>query len=1285
MFLYSQLHTLVSNTISKTCLQGRHACLSSHWRGSFSSHSCSASNCEKRDGNVLDIDFMACQIVQMETGQVKLNGTLTLSDISAVVIHGNNTSVICLPNSGIFFRNVNVIELRSIRFIKCGIQHSYPLDSSYTVTFQSALYFFNASSVELHKLTISESEGTGLVLFNCQQVIINQSKLIDNSWPEEKSIQQLSVAGGGGIHIEISCTSKSHCTMTNITIENSFFFNNQARNFTVPGSKDFGETVFSSFGKGGGLALHIRDKAESNQVRVINCVFDENLSKYGGGVEVVLSNKASNNTVRIENCAFSQNKAINSSGGLDIGFVGDEINSNDILITHTNFTSNTADSGGAVSIFFLYSSIHEQSSITFSNVMWTNNSAYYGAVLFAYPLYTKKSSNELKIIFENITVMSNTVYKKDISEGVKLLGEGIIMTTKQSLEFRGYSRFKSNQATCMYATSSLIDFHVILAEFIQNSAINGAAFSLIGFSSINLGKNTIIVFCKNSVSRLGSIIHYHSIDKTSYVYSRFCFLQWPQFTQSLRIYFYGNTASGTSSEVTNISSLIYASTYTSCLMDNFHQLHIDGTIKWSDACPSCYPLSRPLSSHFNKCLNTGFINPNGDNISEPVCSTGIGTSENNIELNKTHIRFSPGIEVELPIYIKPYFQNQCGSDDRYIESSFFLLIKNSPNSSMRSLRSYVHTSSTKDFVLTGRPGNTGELILTESGLRKLQLSIDITAIHCPPLFKMNSDDKCRCVASKDVPYPEFHTCNSAFARIRLGFWVGYKEEKKENSTGYSVLLISHCPPGFCSKNTKDNYIQLPKTRDSNELSNVVCHNREGRLCGLCRAGYTVYFHAKTFECKEMNRCHLGLLFYVLSEILPLTILFLTVILFDVRLTAGSLNGFLFFAQMYNSISQVGEAFVTRPQLYHNLNSFNRAVYKYLDFDFFAVEELSFCLFYTKSALAVVAFKYVTVIYALILVVGTVWVLNKFGTKLKCLGARQFKYSALQGLSAFLIMSYSQCTQVSFAILNFVKIYKDNNESQYVPILQGNIDYFSKNHLIYAIPAMICIFTMVVALPVLLISYPLLPRILFLLHMEKNPFIKVASKLFPVPKLKPLFDSLQGSFKDEFRFFAGFYFIYRVAILATIIQDRIEWIHIAIEIELLLILCIHVLAWPYQKKIHNVIDFLLFGNLILVVILKRFIFVVTEKGSRFESEIKKLLLSQLILISIPLAVVLIKLVCIFGSKMRSILKRRKNKGQEHCDSPTLWRSDGILEDNSRELAMEDSYMLMREKRLKEFVN
>ena len=1266
------------------------------------SASCTISGNESVD----NIDFKQCNDINFEVKNVSLNQALHVSGIQMVSLKGINTTITCAYNSGIYFNNTESIEIRFIKFQKCGILHSYQYDDSFTVNFQSALYFYNIAEIILYSLTITESIGAGLVIFNCRQVQISKSTFSNNSWQLNSSLNSNPVvAGGGGVHVEMSCGSDArklfdsvdNCNFMNLTITNCSFLYNHAKNLTDPLPKDFGEKIFTSFGKGGGLCIHFRDDTINNTATIMNCTFKCNSAKYGGGAEVVLSNGAKSNEILIRGCTFINNRAVNSSGGLDIGFVGEEINNNNITVSLTIFMNNSAMSGGAVALFFLYSSIHEMSSIIFSDVQWIGNSAHYGAVLFAYPLRTDKASLEPRVQLSYITAINNSVYCIPISNGARYLGEGIIMTTRQSLEFSGNVLFQNNNATCIYATSSIIYFHGIFAEFVQNSATYGAGLTLIGFSSVSLGENTSVIFCNNSVSFAGSAIYYYSIDKTSYIYSRFCFIQMPSSKSTIRIYLLGNKSpinTVHSEELQNISSIIYATTYSSCILKDFKELTSQGTLKQSDTCPSCLlkhvnTRSKSFINDSNRCIDSVSINVSV-NMSNVICDSGIVSTENEIELSNTTIEFIPGIVTHLPINVISYLSRTCGHhyysnsssiyDFNSNSSSFYVSIKNIDKSRIETSRSHIHTKSISSFLLTGQPGDKGELILTETGFRKLQLTLNITAIECPPLFKINSYNKCECLSASEVPHREFHICDSSQAKLRLGFWIGYGK----NATNNTILLISHCPPGFCNKSVdNNNYLHLPNTFDYKGLNRIICHNREGILCGMCQSNYAVFFHATSMKCKKTGLCYLGPLFYFLSEIVPLTILFLVVIYFDIRFTSGNLNGFIFFAQMYNSITQIGTAFVEKSSQYYIVSAFHRIIYRFFDFDFFSSDHLSFCLFHTRTALAVVAFKYVTVLYALLLVFGMVWFLNKFGTKLKCMGMRQFKYSALQGLSAFLVIVYSQCVQVSFMILNFTRIYKDDNSSQFVPFLQGNVKYFSREHLAYAIPAMFCILTIVILLPMLLLFYPLAHKFTVLLRMDQNCAIKFISKWFPISKLKPLLDSLQGSFKDEFRFFAGLYFVYRVVIIATTIQESIEWIHIIIEIELICILGVHMVVWPYQKRLHNIIDALIFCNLTLIVIFKHFTFIIAEKGKQFNKEITRLHLVQLFLINAPLFVILLKIIHYAFIKIRRVHHMgRKKKDQQQIAAQSVL-DDNILEDNPRVGSIGNSYMLMRERRLEAF--
>ncbi len=86
----------------------------------------------------------------------------------------------------------------------------------------------------------------------------------------------------------------------------------------------------------------------------------------------------------------------------------------------------------------------------------------------------------------------------------------------------------------------------------------------------------------------------------------------------------------------------------------------------------------------------------------------------------------------------------------------------------------------------------------------------------------------------------------------------------------------------------------------------------------------------------------------------------------------------------------------------------------------------------------------------------------------------------------------------------------------------------------------------------------------------------------VERLKPLLDSFQGCFKGRLRFFAGLYFVYRIAILAAYTFSRsASEFYFVVEVLLILILGLHATVQPYISRLHNVASSLVFANLTLI--------------------------------------------------------------------------------------------------------
>ena len=113
-------------------------------------------------------------------------------------------------------------------------------------------------------------------------------------------------------------------------------------------------------------------------------------------------------------------------------------------------------------------------------------------------------------------------------------------------------------------------------------------------------------------------------------------------------------------------------------------------------------------------------------------------------------------------------------------------------------------------------------------------------------------------------------------------------------------------------------------------------------------------------------------------------------------------------------------------------------------------------------------------------------------------------------------------------------------------------------------------------PLLLLIYPLHNKTLSFLKIRENRCVQ--RFFFPLDKLKPMFDSFQGCYKDQYRFFSGLYFFYRFFIMLNVIVNYLHISFLLLEIQLVGMLIFHAICQPYKKRLHNVIDILLFGNL-----------------------------------------------------------------------------------------------------------
>ena len=442
---------------------------------------------------------------------------------------------------------------------------------------------------------------------------------------------------------------------------------------------------------------------------------------------------------------------------------------------------------------------------------------------------------------------------------------------------------------------------------------------------------------------------------------------------------------------------------------------------------------------------------------------------------------------------------------------------------------------------------------------------------------------CHCSADTEKSqYLGIHRCNhtSNEASLTRGYWAGYAHNESE--FGSESFRTSDCPNGYCNYEPGGE-ISLPQS--PNELNDLICNeNRHGVICARCKNGTSVYSRTQsTFLCKEETHCNLGILFYILSQIIPVTILFLIVILFDMQLTTGALHGFLFYAQVFNILSLNADNFIKLPNTNKKLIIALNFIVSIFNLDFFNLQTFSFCLFKGANSLDVIIFDYVTVVYSLLLIVFTVVIMNLRCNKLnrllrKVKGRRvTLSQSMIHGLSGFLVMCYARTTTSTLQLLTPSWLHGKGPERLEIMVYYyGEEKFFHGIHLKYAIPALFALILMTFLPPLILLLYPLCYKVLALFGLQESKFIRIICRVIPLEKFKPFFDSFQGTFKDNHRYFAGLYFVYRLVplVIYTVTSNTRDYLFY-FEIQLILMLAVHAYVQPHKAKRHNRLDLYIF--------------------------------------------------------------------------------------------------------------
>ena len=956
-------------------------------------------------------------VIEICNPGINLIAALVFEDFVDLSITGagnmNQTTINCSTfYSGLSFFNITGLSLSFLQLTNCGAKGNSTVLNPFThkiLILTTAIYILNCTDVTINNSVLRRSNGKGISIYDTNgQVVIENTDILESF--VRNTNPDLVVGGGGGMFIEFTkCTpgrvsnscihDKGHNSNAVYTICNCNFFLN-AVNATTNSSNIW----YWPLSSGGGAFISFASNATNITMKLINCVFQSNYaSHYGGGLKVKFQDSVQNNKVSLINTMFSCNKVLSMGGGVQILFNFNKdnqfLNNNIVSFTLCDFKNNTAHSGGGVSILTSQIPLSDtQSAVTFSNSTWTSNTALYGSAVHIMPgVWASETDNHYPLfMFSNTNISSNKVIPITIitTEAKRVVpaaedkrlptwtnGAGAFFCAQINIIFSKITHFLSNNGTALYLSGSIARFKASSqVVFDSNNGTNGGAIALLGQSFLFLQSPSTFSFTNNTARQLGGGIYFQSTSQNA---QEPCFIYSGFRPENSNVTFMSNRAGS------GRGHHIYVSSFTSC--DAFCE-----------------------NESIYDCIGNFFFN-------DPDNQTATATLPTKFSQNSSDIgplMVFPGLSLPLPLIVTDLENNS-------VSNVVYEVVLKNKHSQIQTDPEFKYISN-NTIKIQGLPQGNATLHLDVLST-DISLLMEIMLAQCPPGYVLENG-KCEC---GDAYYYGILKCDSE-AFLQYGMWMGQCSD-----TG-TKLCTSFCPWGYCILG--EFYQPLPL--DASVLEQTICSpTRTGIACGSCKTNHSVYYNSWTFECGKEDKCHLGVLFFILSTLIPLTILFLGIIIFDANVVNGW-NGFLFFTQIVTFLPIHANGMIYFP----TLNTFKVLdstlfIYTFFNLDFFDYHSLSFCLWKGATVMDILMVRLGCICFALGLVFITVFVLkqHKLAKYFPCLLRR--RYTVINGLSAFFTLCYARCAWICFTILVPTCLYNDNFKCpKTVTFYSGDLEY-----------------------------------------------------------------------------------------------------------------------------------------------------------------------------------------------------------------------------------------------------
>ena len=1112
---------------------------------------------------------------------IPINGLKNVSIVGCG--DGTETVITCADSVGLIFVNITDLTIRNVRIEDCGlsgqnltetlalldgvIEIFFGVPSETTI----AVFLGHVENLVMQNVRVTNTSGLGLVGINVIGTsYISEVDFMFNIRPSNCLFRNGTFSAGetigGGAYFLYQDYSPAYRPMCDncqysLNIDESKFIENSECSLLAYVELSFMDSRVSqeagyTVGGAGGLGLVLAQLQYGINITTNSALIQNNTAVFGSGVHVAIFSGVRDSHVVFSNCTFITNGESRYSlhvGGGGLGLVNDLIrpegvdpstpfcngstpfrNRNLVVtISDSNFTENRVLAGAGAYILSEYTSPIRDSTdalmLIFDNCIFERNIALLGSALEIVETKLNGRDIGMQVFLHDVTVTSNGIDSINSDIAVSLSNSLAILEIRSvNVTISGNSYFTFNNGTAVYAEQGVVGIAGNV-NFDNNIGVYGGAMRLIRNSYLIVTSGARLYFNENIGRVQGGALY---VDFPSGQLASFlvddCFL------------YFGYNDFGVCSNCSNLNN-------TGVYIEFSGNIAPIGSIIYGSALQQC-PWAVLLRQQYEGLTTFDILNmyfPNVVNFTndDPQGIQNVITPprELNIEDQQNVYFVVPGERFNLSVYaIDDFIQNIPTVVSSYVSNDEQLFTQNVATSLVSSdgIRLLSGENATTVPVrVFGLENQTLRVVLFTAGLagRVVQKQIDVELGSCGSGFVYNQNRTCSCNQLLIEANIECDIANQALI-VPNDLWFGPVSSNEDE------VAVVRCVETYCRRGTR-----RVSVRNGSVDYDVQCNpdlNRVGILCGSCPDGYSVVLGSD-----RCLRCSNGYIALFLVFALLGVLLIVTMTTLRITITAGYLNGALFYA---NIVSLYGRILVPTTTTGGN----------YIFASFLTLNlGIETCLHSGMTSLERVWWQLSFPLYLFILMLLTELIFRIFSKCFKF--ERSAGLSTIQAFATLVILCYVSVLESCVELLGAVNISTLTEERYLRWRVDPSVPYFQKVHGFLAFVACVLIVFYIIPLPLFL----LFPSLVF-----RTKYLN---------RFKPFYDVFWHPFEPQFRFWLGLRLIFRWIPFALVyFLDSPESTFIT-NIFLLVLIFFQLILRPFVGKWRNVLDGYFLLNLLIL--------------------------------------------------------------------------------------------------------